>query len=125
MTSSERPRDAGLRYMRLPIGAYTSILHRITGVLLVGVSGLGLRLFSLSLGSAAQFRGVQALMTRPWAHILGPLAVWAGAQHLYGGIRHLLLDGDRGFGRNPSRQSAAWVMVLAVATALWAALLWP
>ncbi|MHB8252249.1 MAG: succinate dehydrogenase, cytochrome b556 subunit [Acidiferrobacter sp.] len=125
MISRERPRDAGLKHMRLPVGAYASILHRITGVLLIAATGLGLVLLHASLGSVAQFRGVRVLMTHPWAHIVGPLAVWAGAQHLYGGIRHLAMDADRGFGRTQGRRSAAWVMALAVITALVAALLWP
>ncbi|HUW98400.1 MAG TPA: succinate dehydrogenase, cytochrome b556 subunit [Acidiferrobacter sp.] len=125
MTALERPRDAGLKYMRLPIGAYASILHRITGLLLVGVSVAGLRLLSLSLASASQFQRIQVTMTGPAAHVLGPLCVWAGAQHLYGGIRHLMFDIDTGCGRGRSRQSAAWVMALALATAILAALLWP
>ena len=125
MTSIERPRDAGLRHMRLPVGAYASILHRITGVLLIGVTGLGLALLKASLGGAAQFQETRALMTHPMAHVIGPLAVWVGAQHLYGGVRHLSMDMDRGFGRTHARQGAAMVMTLAVATGLLAALLWP
>lgn len=125
MTASDRPKDSGLRHMRLPVGAYASILHRITGILLIGVLVLALALLRQSLSNASAFHAVQYLIARPWARGVGMLAVWVIAQHLYGGIRHLLLDGDIGFGRPKGRRSATWVMGLAVATALLAAIIWP
>lgn len=125
MPSLERPRDVGLRHMRLPVGAYASILHRITGLLLIVSTGLGLELLKTSLQSAAGFEAVRALLAQPSTRLFGPLAVWVAAQHLYGGLRHLALDAHRGFGRDASRRSAALVLVLAVGTAFCAALLWP
>lgn len=111
--------------MRLPIGAYASILHRITGVLLIVLTGLGLGLLKASLESASEFHAISALFGQPWMRLVGPLAVWIAAQHFYGGIRHLALDAHQGFGRDASRRSAGLVMALAVFTALLAALLWP
>ncbi len=125
MPCSERPRDAGLRHMRLPVGAYASILHRITGLLLIVLTGLGLGLLKSSLQSASGFDAVRALLVQPSARFFGALVVWVVAQHLYGGLRHLTLDAHRGFGREAGRRSATLVLVLAVGTALCAALLWP
>ncbi len=111
--------------MRLPVGAYASILHRITGLLLIVLTGLGLGLLKASLQSASGFDAVTALLVQPSAPFFGALVVWVAAQHLYGGLRHLTLDVHQGFGRGASRRSAALVLVLAVSTALGAALLWP
>ena len=111
--------------MRLPVGAYASILHRITGLLLIVLIGLGLGLLKTSLQNASGFHAVSAFLTQPSARLFGPLAVWVAAQHLYGGLRHLSLDVHQGFGRNSSRRSAALVMALAVGTAFLAILLWP
>ncbi len=123
--NSTRPRDLGLLTLRLPVGAYASILHRLTGLLLVGVMGLALTFLRGSLQGPAGFEVVAQGLRGPWGHALGPVAVWIVAQHLYGGIRHLLLDAGWGFGRDQERLSAVAVLVLAVVTALGAALLWP
>ncbi len=123
--STIRPRDAGLLTLRLPVGAYASILHRLTGLLLVGVVGLALTFLRASLQGPAAFEAVAQRLRGPWGHALGPVAVWIVAQHLYGGIRHLLLDAGWGFGRDRERLSAFAVLVLAAVTALGAALSWP
>ena len=120
-----RPHDLGLLTLRLPVGAYVSILHRITGVLLVGVAGLALVLLRTSLQGAAAFEGVAFRLRGPWGQALGPLAVWIAAQHLYGGVRHLALDAGWGFGRDRERASAVAVLILAGITALGAVFLWP
>ncbi len=120
-----RPRDLGLLTLRLPVGAYVSILHRITGVLLLGVVGAALVVLRASLQGAAAFEGVARGLRGPWGHALGPVAVWIVAQHLYGGVRHLALDADWGFGRDRERASAIAVLVLAAATALGTVFLWP
>ncbi|MHB1512584.1 MAG: succinate dehydrogenase, cytochrome b556 subunit [Acidiferrobacter sp.] len=123
--STTRPRDAGLLTLRLPVGAYASILHRLTGLLLVGVVGLALTFLRASLQGPAAFETVAQRLRGPWGHALGPVAVWIVAQHLYGGIRHLLLDAGWGFGRDRERLSAFAVLALAAVTALGAALSWP
>ncbi len=123
--SATRPRDLGLLTLRLPVGAYASILHRLTGMLLVGVVGLALVLLRASLRGPAAFHAVAERLGGPWGHALGPLALWIAAYHLYGGVRHLLLDAGWGFGRDRERASAVAVLTLAAVTALGAALAWP
>lgn len=123
--SATRPRDPGLLTLRLPVGAYASILHRITGILLVGVVGVALALLHASLQGPAAFHAIAERLGGPWGHVFGPLAVWIAAQHLYGGVRHLLLDAGWGFGRDRQRASAVAVLVLAAVTALGALFAWP
>ncbi len=125
MVTGSRPQDAGLRTLRLPLGAYASILHRVTGLLLLMVIASGLVLLRLSLRDPQHFATVGAWILAPTGRALGSMAVWVAAQHLYGGIRHMLLDTGRGWGRTRSRQSAAGVLILALVTAVLAGLLWP
>ncbi len=125
MTPHDRPRDFGLRHMRLPVGAYASILHRASGILFLPVVAAGLVLWRTARTSRAGFHAVGSALTSPAAHILGPLAVWVAAQHLFGGIRYLLLDSDIGFGRARSRSTAAIVIAAALVAAGIAGWLWP
>lgn len=90
--NSQRPVNLDLRTIKLPITAYTSILHRISGVILF--FGIAILLYGLdaSLSSAESFDQVKACM----AHPLAKLIVWgllsALLYHLVAGIRHLVMD---------------------------------
>lgn len=89
---SQRPVNLDLRTIKLPITAYTSILHRISGVILF--VGLAVLLYALdkSLASEEGFAQVQACMTSP----LAKLVIWgllsALLYHLVAGVRHLIMD---------------------------------
>ena len=89
---SQRPVNLDLRTIKLPITAYTSILHRISGVILF--VGLAVLLYALdkSLASEEGFEQVKACMTSP----LAKLVIWgllsALLYHLVAGVRHLIMD---------------------------------
>ena len=89
---SQRPVNLDLRTIQLPITAYTSILHRISGVILF--VGLAVLLYALdkSLASEEGFEQVKACMTSP----LAKLVIWgllsALLYHLVAGVRHLIMD---------------------------------
>jgi succinate dehydrogenase / fumarate reductase, cytochrome b subunit len=90
--NSQRPVNLDLRTIKLPITAYTSILHRVSGVILF--LGIILMLFALdkSLASEEGFAEVKAYLTSP----LVKLIVWgllsALLYHLVAGVRHLIMD---------------------------------
>ncbi len=89
---SQRPVNLDLRTIKLPITAYTSILHRASGVILF--VGLAIMLYALdkSLASEEGFAQVKACMTSP----LAKLVIWgllsALLYHLVAGVRHLIMD---------------------------------
>lgn len=89
---SQRPVNLDLRTIKLPITAYTSILHRISGVILF--VGIAVLLYALdkSLASEEGFEQVKACMTSP----LVKLVIWgllsALLYHLVAGVRHLIMD---------------------------------
>lgn len=90
--NSQRPVNLDLRTIKLPITAYTSILHRVSGVILF--LGIVIVLFALdkSLASEEGFAEVQACLASP----LAKLIIWgllsALLYHLVAGVRHLIMD---------------------------------
>jgi len=88
----KRPVNLDISTIHLPIAAYTSITHRISGVIVfVGVAIL-LWMFDLSMSSEEGFNQIKDLMTSP----LMKFIVWgilsALAYHLVAGVKHLLMD---------------------------------
>ena len=90
--NSQRPVNLDLRTIKLPVTAYTSILHRISGVILF--VGIAILLFGLdkSLTSEEGFVQVKECLASP----LAKLIVWgllsALLYHLVAGVRHLIMD---------------------------------
>ena len=90
--NSQRPVNLDLRTIKLPITAYSSILHRISGVILF--LGIAVLLFGLqkSLSSEQGFAEVKECLASP----LAKLVVWGLLSgllyHLTAGIRHLVQD---------------------------------
>jgi succinate dehydrogenase / fumarate reductase cytochrome b subunit len=118
------PKFLNLFHIRFPIGAIASIGHRISGVLLL----IGLPLLALalerSLASEAAFESLRAAVDTPWWGLLLVLLVWAAAQHVLAGVRHLLMDIGIGSPLAQARASA-WAAVLTAAIiALAAAIRW-
>ncbi len=106
--NGSRPVFLNLFRIRLPIGGIVSILHRITGVLLVLSIPIMLYLLQQSLRDAATYAGLVAAFRSPGAKLLTPLALALLAQHFFSGVRHLLLDIDIGTGKGAARR-LAWL----------------
>lgn len=125
MHPSTRPVDAGLRHTRLPLTALVSILHRVTGILLIGLTAGILILLRYALQDATSFRVVDTFLHSLTGHVLGALAVAVIALHLFAGVRHLLLDIDIGFGRTVAQRSAIGVLAATLVTTIAGVFLWP
>lgn len=114
--NSQRPVNLDLRTIKLPVTAYTSILHRISGVILF--LGLIVLLYGLdmSLASEESFEELKACLASP----LAKLVIWgllsALLYHLVAGIRHLFMDA--GVGETLEGGKAGSKIVLAVAVVL-------
>lgn len=113
---NKRPVYLNLLRIRLPVGGVASIVHRVTGLLLVLLVVPALYVLQRSLESPAAYEGfIAGLRTLPGR--LGLLlAVWLLAQHFFSGLRHLLLDIDIGVERTTARASAWLTFVLSALT---------
>ena len=90
--NDKRPVNLDIGSIRLPITAYVSILHRISGVVLLVLAGVGLWMLDVSLGSEAGFAALQEALASFWVKLVLWALVAALAYHLTAGIRHLVMD---------------------------------
>jgi succinate dehydrogenase / fumarate reductase cytochrome b subunit len=117
-TRPRRPVFLDLRKIAMPVGALTSIGHRISGVVLAVAVPVTIFLFARSLQSEAGFARVTTLSTHPAFKMAAVIAAWALAHHLLGGVRHLLSDFEFGSRLRSARKSAWFVNVAGVVVAL-------
>jgi len=113
-----RPVFFNLTQIQMPVGAITSISHRISGVILALGIPLDIYLLGLSLQGPQGYARVAALFDSPPFKILALLFIWALAHHILAGVRHLLSDIDIGSHLHPARTSAWIVNCAGVAIAL-------
>ncbi|TVP92298.1 MAG: succinate dehydrogenase, cytochrome b556 subunit [Pseudomonadaceae bacterium] len=112
--NSKRPVNLDLRTIKLPVTAYTSIAHRISGVILfLAIAGL-LWMLDTSLSSEDGFAKVQAFLQNP----LAKLVVWgvlsALVYHLIAGVRHLVMDAGVGEELESGKLGSKIVIVISV-----------
>jgi succinate dehydrogenase / fumarate reductase cytochrome b subunit len=105
----------------MPVGALTSIGHRISGVVLAASVPAAAYLLGLSLDDEAGFAQVTALFRQFAFKAVAVIVVWALAHHVLAGVRHLLTDVDIGSPLRVARRSAWFVNLAGVAVALLAA----
>ena len=122
MATRERPLSPHLQVYRWQIQMVTSILHRVTGIILsVGALILAAALLVLMLGPASWncFRG----MAGAWYGQLFLFAwSWAFAYHLCNGLRHIVQDFGHGFSI-PAFVRNSWLSVigsLVIVALIWA-----
>lgn len=109
----KRPVYLNLLRIRLPVGGVVSILHRVTGVLLVLLLPLLLYLLQRSLADQNSYAQAAATFGTTAGRIVLFLVTLMLAHHFFAGMRHLLLDLDIGIGRIASRRSA-WLVLVSV-----------
>ncbi len=92
IVKKQRPVNLDLQTIAMPITAIASILHRISGVIMLFAVGILLWLLTESLSSEQGFLNVQEIVSG----FFGTFILWgiltALAYHIAGGIRHLLMD---------------------------------
>lgn len=118
MTRSSRPVFLNLTQIQMPVGALTSIGHRVAGVILAAGAPVGVYLLDRSLQNEQGFAEVTGLLGHGAFKVAAALVVWALAHHLLAGLRHLLSDFDVGSPLRLARRSAWFVNLGGVAVAL-------
>jgi succinate dehydrogenase / fumarate reductase cytochrome b subunit len=120
MTGSEKRRPVFFNLMQIqtPVGALTSITHRVTGVFLAISVPFGIYLLDLSLQDQQSYAQVISLFDELTFRAAAIVFVWVLTHHLLAGIRHLLSDIDIGSQLPASRRSAWAVNLGGIAVAL-------
>ncbi|MFT5038909.1 MAG: succinate dehydrogenase / fumarate reductase cytochrome b subunit [Flavobacteriaceae bacterium] len=116
MVDKKRPVNLDIGTFSLPLTAWVSISHRISGVIMFFALAGFLWMLDASLESPENFAAVKGW----FAHPLCQIAIWGSlaalAYHVVAGIRHLMMD--FGFGEDSFESgltSARIVVVLSVA----------
>lgn len=115
--NKKRPVYLNLLKIRLPVGGVVSILHRLTGALLVLLLPVSIYMLQRSLQDPVAFMDIVARLGTPTGHFALLIIVWVFAQHFFSGIRHLLLDIDVGIDKTAARRGA-WLTFAASLTVL-------
>jgi succinate dehydrogenase / fumarate reductase cytochrome b subunit len=94
--------------IRMPVTAWCSGMHRISGALLVfPLAAWLLYLLDMSLASEQGYNHVRdAYLKHPVVKLGMLLFIWAYAHHFCAGIRFLLLDLNKGIEKGPAKTSA-------------------
>ena len=118
--TTRRPAPVYLDLFRIhfPVGAVTSIFHRVAGVLLVLYLPFLIYLLDLSLQDEAGFRQASDWLQSRWVAAPATLVAWSLFHHLLSGIRFLLIDIGVGDSLAQARLSAWLVNVAGVVAAL-------
>lgn len=114
------PKYLNLAQIRFPVGAIASILHRVSGIVLLVSLPLLASALAESLRSPEGFAAVVDGATRSWFAPLLFVGAWALVHHVFAGVRHLLMDAGVGY-RLPQARTSAFVSIFAgiVAAVLW------
>ncbi|WP_025819830.1 succinate dehydrogenase cytochrome b556 subunit [Shewanella marina] len=110
----QRPVHLDLQTIHFPATAIASILHRVSGVIMLFAVGILIWLLNESLSSPEGFAQVQQWFDS----IILKFIVWgiltALGYHLLAGIRHLIMDSGRWEEFDSGNKSAKAVFVIAI-----------
>ena len=106
--------------IRLPLPGWISILHRISGALLVfPFAAWLLYLLGVSLGSEAGFQRVKSYLGLPLVKLALLVFIWAYCHHFCAGLRYLMLDLNKGIELRAARISSATVIAVSLLLTVW------
>ena len=122
---ASRPKYLNLFQIRLPLPAFVSIMHRVSGAALFLALPLMLWWLQLSLTSGRTFTEFQALFSNPLVKLVMIGLVWGYLHHLCAGIRHVIMDMHYGLELRTVRLTSTLVLGVSITlTAVIGALLW-
>jgi len=110
--NKKRPVNLDVTTIKLPLPAYTSILHRVAGILLFVAMGWALYGLHLSLMSAESFESLKELCSSTPVKLGVWIILSALIYHCVAGIKHLLMDVDIGDGKESGKVGAIVTLVV-------------
>ena len=126
MISKPRPKYLNLFAIRLPIPGIVSILHRISGFLLVALLGALIFVLDHLITSPDSYSRISFFFENLYVKLLLIVPIWALSHHLLAGIRFLLLDFHFFIDLKSTRIFSALIMFISVlvTSVVWFILVW-
>lgn len=112
--NKQRPVNLDIGTISLPITAYVSILHRISGVILFGGAAILLWLLNDSLSSEEGFNSVKTLFDSFFCKLIVWGVLSALIYHTAAGIKHLIMDVGVGETLEGGQRGARIVIIVSV-----------
>ncbi|KAB0508988.1 succinate dehydrogenase, cytochrome b556 subunit [Pseudomonas moorei] len=112
--NKKRPVNLDLGTFKYPITSITSILHRISGIILFPCVFLMLYALGKSLNSEEGFNEMKTMLSTPFAKVVVWFVVSALAYHLVAGVRHLIMDMGVGETLEGGKRGSLIVLVVSV-----------
>ena len=105
----------------LPVPAWVSLLHRISGALLVfPLAAWALYMLDTSLASEQGFQKIRThYLELPLVKIGVLVFIWAYCHHFCAGIRFLFLDLEKGIELKPARVTSWIVLAVSLLLTAW------
>jgi len=123
--NKKRPVNLDLVTIRFPITAISSILHRISGVILFFCIPIMLYFLQCSLKEPASFDALHSAFQSFPLKLLNFLIISALIYHFIAGIRHLLMDCGIGENKTSGKVGAKIAIIVSVISIIvWGAWLW-
>jgi succinate dehydrogenase / fumarate reductase cytochrome b subunit len=110
--TTNRPVFLEIWRVKLPIPGLVSILHRVSGVLMVLSIPVLTALFAQALSGPDGFAAAAAFVGHPLIKLTLLLLGWALLHHLFAGIRYLIIDFGWGVDL-PTARKTAWAALSA------------
>ncbi len=125
LEKQQKPKFLNLLQIAMPVTAIVSILHRLSGLLLVILLPILIYAFYISTQSKAEFSGLLRYFDSVALRVFLVVLIWIFAHHVLAGIRYLLIDIDLGLSL-PAAKMTAWIANIAavVVTVILAKGLW-
>jgi len=122
---NSRPKNLNLFTIRLPINAFVSILHRLSGMALFVILPFVLMALSFSVASPHEYLKVLGWLDTWYVKLVLIGFSWAFFHHFYAGLRHLAQDVHWMHGLNQARLSGRFLIGLVVLSVIYFAyLIW-
>ncbi|NEX62497.1 succinate dehydrogenase, cytochrome b556 subunit [Noviherbaspirillum galbum] len=107
---------------RLPLPAYVSILHRVSGAAMFFLLPFTLYLLDKSLTSEISFDALRGFTANWFVKLVILGLVWSYLHHFCAGVRHLFLDMHMGMDKVSGKQTSAAVFAVSLPLTLLVAL---
>ena len=126
MISKPRPKYLNLFAIRLPIPGIVSILHRISGFLMVALLGALIFVLDHLITSPDSYSRISFFFENLYVKLLLIVPIWALSHHLLAGVRFLLLDFHFFIDLKSTRIFSALIMFISVlvTSVVWFRLVW-
>ena len=126
MISKPRPKYLNLFAIRLPIPGIVSILHRISGFLMVALLGALIFVLDHLITSPESYSRISFFFENLYVKLLLIVPIWALSHHLLAGIRFLLLDFHFFIDLKSTRIFSALILFISVVvtSVVWFKLVW-